>query len=103
MARITRSRRYTRGKRAKFRCSKQRFHAPLRETTRHKPKTLRDSDSLTSDLTQAADSEAAVLNFSFQRMRLVICITTNSVSTAPIVISSPVKPFRKNAYENITR
>ena len=44
----------------------------------------------------SSDSEC-IANFSVQRMRPVICITTNSVTIAPMVIASPVKPGKKNA------
>jgi hypothetical protein len=37
------------------------------------------------------------VNFSFQRIFPVACITTNKVMIEPIVIAKPVKPFRKNA------
>jgi len=43
------------------------------------------------------------LNFSSQRIRPVICITTKSVMIAPIVTANPVSPSKKNAYENSTR
>jgi hypothetical protein len=43
------------------------------------------------------------LKFSSQRVRPVICITTNSVRIAPIVTANPVIPSKKNAYENSTR
>ena len=42
-------------------------------------------------------------NLSVQRIRPVTCIATNKVTTEPMVIARPVKPFKKNAYENITR
>ena len=42
-------------------------------------------------------------NFSVHWIRPVICMTTNSVRIAPIVIASPVNPSKKNAYENRTR
>jgi hypothetical protein len=42
-------------------------------------------------------------NLSAQRTRPVICITTKSVRTEPIVIARPVMPLKKKAYENMTR
>lgn len=36
-------------------------------------------------------------NFSAQRIRPVICITTNSVMIEPMVIASPVNPLKKKA------
>jgi hypothetical protein len=38
-----------------------------------------------------------MLNLSVHRTRPVICMTTKSVNTEPMVMASPVKPFRKNA------
>ena len=45
----------------------------------------------------------ATPNFSSHFNRPVICMTTNSVRIAPIVTANPVKPSKKNAYENSTR
>src|SRR6185369_10298962 len=42
-------------------------------------------------------SAGLTLNLSAQRIRPVICMTTKSVRTEPMVMASPVKPFRKNA------
>src|SRR5690349_10136015 len=42
-------------------------------------------------------------NLSSHLILPVICITTNNVTIAPIVTASPVKPSKKNAYENNTR
>src|SRR5262249_27708860 len=42
-------------------------------------------------------SVGLIVNFSAQRMRPVTCMTTKSVNTEPMVMASPVKPFRKNA------
>ena len=42
-------------------------------------------------------------NFSVHLIFAVTCITTNSVTMAPIVTAKPVKPLKKNAYENSTR
>jgi hypothetical protein len=36
-------------------------------------------------------------NRSDQRMRPVVCVTTNRVMIALTVIASPLKPFQKNA------
>ncbi len=42
-------------------------------------------------------------NLSFQRIFPVACITMKSVMIEPIVTARPVKPFKKNAYENATK
>ena len=42
-------------------------------------------------------------NRSDHRMDAVICIATNRVTIAPIVIASPVNPLKKNADEKSTR
>ena len=55
---------------------------------------------LNHSLRQAALVEGdafGAANFSFQRIFPVACITTNNVMIDPMVIASPVKPFRKNA------
>jgi len=50
-----------------------------------------------------ADQAVGVANLSLQRMRPVICITKNRVRMEPMVITRPVKPLKKKAYENSTR
>jgi len=49
------------------------------------------------------DQAVGVANLSLQRMRPVICITTNRVRMEPTVITRPVNPLKKKAYENSTR
>jgi hypothetical protein len=51
----------------------------------------------------AAIDYASALCWLPQSIRAVICITTNSVTIAPMVIASPVNPGRKKAYEKSTR
>ena len=46
---------------------------------------------------------AKALNFSSQRIRPVICMTTKSVKMEPIVMARPVKPLKKKAYEKSTK
>lgn len=46
---------------------------------------------------RAANQAPGAPNFSFQRMRPVICITTNSVRMDPMVITRPVRPLKKKA------
>ena len=54
------------------------------------------NQTLHAALTEGAGLSPAE-NLSFQRILPVACITTNSVMIDPIVIASPVNPFRKNA------
>ena len=50
-----------------------------------------------------AETGATRRKCSAHRILAVICMTTNSVTMQPIVTANPVKPCRKNAYENSTK